>query len=339
MKKLSISILFFTMMILSCTESDDNLNPITDNQSNLLNGEIKVKVRECLDPYCYETRYLPYVEVSLQRDDSDVFYRTGVSDESGEVTFPSINVSPLTVFAIHDKKEFELRVSLGKDQISHVDILYSPFCDLEGSSLVNCSNKIFPGKMHLGMQSSYRLYKTNEQQLNDDRSFYYTGDTMVLTVEDKLDENKWIVREEFLRPIPDSVFEYIIQTETRLCVWEINEDHFKIYPLTGQEPSNFSLFFTGDNKTYEIPFSVDGDDTCDMDLWFPINCNISSTNLIRDAEFNGIKYEDDLIYNFRSGIDLPLLGLIYSKEEGIVHSFKFGNQRETHAYGFDLIDN
>jgi len=334
----TVLLILITSALFSCGESEEvneNLDP--DNQSNLLNSKINVSVSVCENLFCTQINTLSNIEVNLKRDDAEPFYKSGITDEFGELSFTSLNVSPLTVLASYNGQEFEEKVSVGRNQVLHIEIIFSPFCELDGPRLVNCNKKIDFEHMSIGQVSKYAMYKTNVKQLNDDKSFYYTGDTLVLEVVEHIGDNRWNIKEEFASETNDSLFEYIIRTKSRVCTWEVQEDYMKIYPLTLDEYSNFTPYLSFDHDTYQIPFVAEGSNYCEMDQWYTLNCDYEGTPRIVGFEVNGKKYDEELILDRRSGIDIPLLGVFYNKEEGIVHTYTFGTLQYTYAYGFDLI--
>ena len=336
--KYTVLFVLITSAFFSCGEGDELPEiPNTDNQSNLLNSKINISVRVCENLFCTESKELSDIEVKLKRDDSESFYRTASSDTIGEIFFTSINVSPLTVIANYDGQEFQENITVGKDEVIYINILFSPFCEMDGSRLVNCNTKIDFEHMSVGQESRYVLYKTNEKQLGDDKSFQYTEDTLVLKVIDQISTTQWIVQEELLNETEDSLFEYRINTKPTICIWDVHENFLKIFPTQGNEPSNFTSLRHFDHETYEIPLIASGFNSCEMDLWYPIGCDNEGTPRIFGVEFNGKTYSEELILDRRYGIDTPQFGIIYSKEEGIVHSYVFGEIYNTHAYGFDLI--
>jgi len=326
-------------MFFSCEKSVElNENPITSNQSNLLNSKINVKVRVCENLFCNEMKELSNIEVQLKTDDSESFYRNAISDELGEISFSSINVSLLTVIAEFEGQEFQEKISVGRNEVLHIDILFSPHCEMDGSKLVNCNRKIDFEHMSVGQISRYAMYKTNVKQLNDDKSFYYTGDTLVLEVVEKINDTEWRVKEGFIGETSDSLFEYIVITKPTMCVWDVHSDFIKIYPSPGNEPSNFTPLYLFGYKTYEIPLVADGFNICELDEWYPLDCGYEGTPRFNGLEINGKKYNGELILDRRFGIDIPQFGVFYNKQEGFVHTYTFGTMQFTYAYGFDLIN-
>ena len=329
-----------SLVLFSCEKSTDiSGNSNSDNQSNLLNSKIDVTVSVCENLFCTEIKKLSNIEVSLQIEGSDSFYKMAISDEFGKILFSPVNDSRIIVNAKHNGQEFQEKITVGRNEVIHIDILFSPFCEMEGpKKLVNCNTKIDFEHMSVGQKSKYVVYKTNVKQLNEDKSFYYTGDTLILEVIERINETEWSVKEQFSGETSDSLFEYIVNTKPTICVWDVRSDFMKIYPLTGNEPSNFTPLRTSDYETYKIPFVAEGFNICELDKWYPSNCGNNGTPRFNDLEINGKIYNRELILDRRYGIDIPQLGVIYNREEGFVHTYTFGTMQYTHAYGFDLIN-
>ena len=326
-------------IVVSCSKDNNNIPPSGGDPSNLLNSRISVTVEVCDDLFCNEKTALSGVEVRLKAPGSDSNYRMASTDESGKVDFSSININELTIEASYDGQEYMRSTSIGKDEILYENILFSPFCEMQGASLVNCNRKLDFERMSVGQVSRYALYKTNEIQLDDDKSFFYTGDTLVLTVTEQIDETSWLVKEEFTQTLQDSMFDFIVNTEPAICVWEVTDEFVKIYPTTGNNPSNFTPIYDEGFEDYEIPLVATGLNICAMDLWYPKDCPNGVTPSVFGAEFNGKVYTSELILDRRNGIDIPQFGILLNKEEGIVHTYSFGVFPKTAAYGFDIIDN
>jgi len=326
----------------SCSEEELTRNSTESSIDNdLLNGRAEIRAVLCKNLFCTEVEVLSNLEIELASDTLEASNNIAWTDDEGKVAFNSLQNSTYVLKASYDQQQFIERFSVTKDGVSYHELIFSPYCSLEGNRLKNCDRNIRFDNLSVGQQNKYLLYRSSETSGSLDKSFQYMDDTLTLEVVEKVEDSKWLVRERFIRPeeMPFQIYSvYDISSLESNIVYTLE---FKNDSLFVEVPNAYSylfydLWFDGyalDLENYEYP-------RCSPVGWWS-DCGTSQYYIsvenpqFLDYTFDGVFRNEGL---YLSGGDGPDTGLLYNNNQGLIHTFQYSAYQDTPAYGFTKIE-